>query len=73
MRVANILSKSYQPVLLRLESVALTEIEPENGMDKDYLLSLWQNFHETGAVDKGLTNWKLTKPVPWDRIELLGN
>lgn len=73
MRVANILSKSYQPVLLRLESVALTEIEPENGMDKDYLLSLWQNFYETGAVDKGLTNWKLTNPVPWDRIELLGN
>ena len=72
MKVASILSKSYQPVLLRLESVCLTEIEPENGMDKDYLLSLWQNFYETGAVDKGLTNWKLTKPLPWGRIELLG-
>ena len=72
MKVASILSKSYQPVLLRLESVCLTEIEPENGMDKDYLLSLWQNFYETGAVDKGLTNWKLTKPLPWGRIEVLG-
>jgi len=73
MNVASILSESYQPVLLKLESVCLTEVEPENGMDKDCLISLWQNFYETGAVDKGLTNWKLTKPLPWNRIELLGN
>ena len=71
MKVASILSKSYQPVLLKLESVCLTEIEPENGMDKDYLISLWQNFYETGTIDKGLTNWKLTNPLPWGRIELL--
>lgn len=71
MQIAEILSKTYQPVLLRLDSVDLNELESENSIDKDYLISLWQKFYDTGNVEKALTNWRLRKPVPWNRIELL--
>ncbi len=66
--VESILSKSYQPVLLQLNSVKLADVESENGIDKDELLSLWEKAFETGIVDKALTNWRLSKSHPWDNI-----
>jgi hypothetical protein len=73
MKVASILSKEYQPVLLKINSVNLVDVEPESGIDKDYLILLWEKLHKTGIVDKDLTNWRLKKPVPWERIELVGS
>lgn len=66
--VESILSKSYQPVLLQLNSVRLADVESENGIDKDQLLLLWEKFFETGVVYKELTNWRLSKSHPWDNI-----
>lgn len=67
-KVESVLSKSYQPVLLQLNSVKLADVESENGIDKDELLSLWEKSFETGIVDKVLTNWRLSKSHPWDNI-----
>jgi hypothetical protein len=69
MKIAVILSKHYQPVLLKLNSVNLVDVEPENDIDKDHLISLWEKFYATGAKDKELTSWRLKNPVLWERIE----
>lgn len=60
--IEDVLTKNYEPILLELHDVKWCDVEPENGTDKEHLLSLWSVAFEKNIDPRELTSWRLKNP-----------
>jgi hypothetical protein len=71
MDLQQILIKSYQPILVKINGLRFRDIDTENGDDKWDVLHRYEGFLRTHQGEKDMTSWKLKSPIPVSQLEFL--